>query len=238
MTGSSDRLHVEVSGSGPALMLVNGARCTVRQWDAIIDELNDRHTVIRHDVRGTGRSAPAPHDSYRFETYASDIIALASDLGFKRFDLWGMAWGARVALVTAALNPGAVNRLMLSDLAVDPVDHVAQKAGSSAARQARDAAGVAHAPKPDGAFDHDHPDELLLALGATKRHLDLMAFVRQVRCPTLVATGEFDPNLTSSRRALTGLADGQLEVLPLTAHASVLQRPELVLSVATDFFVP
>ncbi len=33
-------------------MLVNGARCTVRQWDAIVDELNDRHTVIRHDVRG------------------------------------------------------------------------------------------------------------------------------------------------------------------------------------------
>ncbi len=172
---------------------------------------------------GTGRSAPAPHDSYRVETYANDIAALATSLGFERFDLWGMAWGARVALVTAALYPADVNRLMLSDLAIDPADPAAQKAGASAARQARDEAGVAHAPKPEGVFDHDNPDELLLALGATKAHPDLMPFVRKVRCRTLVATGEFDPNLgvesasphgthnraarsTSTHRACVGLA--------------------------------
>lgn len=237
MTRLNHRLHVEVSGSGPALVLVNGAGCTVRQWDAIVDKLNGRHTVIRHDVRGTGRSAPAPHSSYRFETFAEDIIAFTADLGFEQFDLWGMAWGARVALVTAALHPGTINRLMLSDLGIDPADPAAQKAGALAARQARDTAGVPHAPKPEGAFDHDHPDELPLALAATKRHPDLMPFIRDVQCSTLIATGEFDPNLASSRRALAGLADGKLELLPLTAHGSVLQRPALVLSVAADFFV-
>jgi len=60
-------LHVEVDESGPALMLVNGAFCTVRQWDGIVGRLAESFRVIRHDVRGTGRSAAGPDDGYTFE---------------------------------------------------------------------------------------------------------------------------------------------------------------------------
>jgi pimeloyl-ACP methyl ester carboxylesterase len=53
--------------------------------------------------------------------------------------------------------------------------------------------------------------------------------------PTLIATGDHDPNLISSRRALVALADARLEVLPLTAHGSVMQRPELVAETVLGF---
>ena len=39
-------------------------------------------------------------------------------------------------------------------------------------------------------------------MAATARHPDLMPFVTQLTIPVLVVTGEHDPNLVSSRRAL------------------------------------
>ncbi len=228
-------LHVEIDGAGPPLVLVNGATCTVRQWDRVVDELAAHWTVIRHDVRGMGRSKPGPADEYRFEQYADDIVQICADAGFERFDLWGMAWGARVALVTAARHPGAVSRLVLSDLSIDPADPAAQRAGATQAKEARMEAGVEEVETPAGSFDHDHPDEARLALAATMLQPNLMPFVTKVTASTLIATGQFDPNLESSRRALAGFAEASLVVLDLTAHGSVLQRPDLVLATVTPF---
>ncbi len=87
------QLHIEIEGADPPLVLVNGATCTVRQWDRVVEALAAGWTVIRHDVRGIGRSAPGPAEEYRFEQYADDIIQICAEAGFDRFDLWGMAWG-------------------------------------------------------------------------------------------------------------------------------------------------
>lgn len=219
-------------------MLVNGAWCTLRQWDAIVDPLAERFTVIRHDVRGTGTSTPGPDDENTFEHFSDDIAGLVSEVGFDGFDLWGMAWGSRVALVTAARHPDRVGRLVLTDLAIDPADVDAQKAGAESAKRARAAAGVEEVPKPAGAFDHADRKAAAGALAATFGHPDLMPFVQQVAAPTLIATGEYDPNLASSRRALEGFADARLEVLALTAHGSVLQRPDHTLGVVSAFLSP
>ncbi len=228
-------LHVEVDGSGPALVLVNGAFCTVRQWDEIVGRLAESFRVIRHDVRGTGRSGPGPADGYTFERYADDIVALLDDLGEPRSRLWGMAWGARVALVAAARHPDRFERVVLSDLAIDPADPEAQKAGGAAAKAERSAAGIADSARPDGWNTHDDIDEAVKALAATRLHPDLMPFVEQVSVPTLIATGDHDPNLVSSRRALDGFANARLEVLPHTGHGSVMHRPDLVAELAIDF---
>ena len=62
-----------------------------------------------------------------------------------------------------------------------------------------------------------------------------MPFVARVTAPTLIATGENDPNLVSSRRALAGFSDARLEELPLTGPGSVIQRPDLVLETVRPF---
>jgi pimeloyl-ACP methyl ester carboxylesterase len=228
-------LRVEVDGSGPALALVNGAFCNLHQWDGILDDLTPHFTVIRHDVRGTGRSPAGPVEENTFEHYADDLVAIVRAAGFDHFSLWGMAWGARVALVTAVRFPQAVDRLVLSDLGIDPADTDAQRAGVAAATAARAEAGIAEVERPEGVFDHDDRDAAARALAATHLHPDLFPFVERVVAPTLIATGEFDPNLASSRRALGGLADGRLVELPLTEHGSVLRRPRTVLDAVLPF---
>lgn len=228
-------LHVEVDGEGPALMLVNGAALTTRQWDGVIERLAAEHTVVRHDVRGTGSSSPGPQGGYMFEQYALDIVAIADSLGLDGFDLWGLAWGARVALVTAAQHADRVRRLVLTDFSIDPADLDAQKRGASEAKEARAAAAIIDPPIPQGVRDHRDPEAMRAAMAATLLHSDLLPFVEQVEAPTLIATGDHDPNLTSSRRALPAFATARLVELELTGHGSVLYRPDVVTDVVLGF---
>ena len=237
MSSAGPTLHVEVDGDGPALVLINGAWCTVRQWDAVVDRLADHFTVIRHDVRGTGRSEPGPDADNTFEMYAADLIGLLDGRGIERAHVWGMAWGARVAVMMAATHPDRVDRLVLSDLGITPADIKAQKAGRAAAKEARAAAGITEVPPPPGSSDHVDRDAALAALNATMLHPDLMPYVERIGAPTLIATGEFDPNLESSRRALRGLVDGQLDILPLTEHGSVLHRGDAVMATVLPFLL-
>ena len=227
-TGDGAALHVEEDGAGPALFLVNGAFCTVRQWDRVVPALAKRFRVIRHDIRGSGRSGPGPDEGYTFARYVEDVLAIASALGIDQAMVWGMAWGARVALWCAADHPERFTRCVLSDLGIDPADVKAQRAGVKAARAAMAEAGVELPNLPEGWNVHDNVDATKQAMAATLAYPDLMPWVERVRCPVLIATGEHDPNLASSRRALAGFADARLEVLALTGHGSVLARPNYV----------
>ena len=228
-------LHVEVDGEGPALLLVNGAALTTRQWDGVIERLAARHTVVRHDVRGTGSSSPGPTNGYTFEQYAHDIVAIADQLGMNEVDLWGLAWGSRVALVTAAQHADRVRRLVLSDFAIDPADLEAQKQGATEAKRARTEAGIVDPPHPAGLRDHHDQEAMRAAMAATLLHPDLLPFVEQVRAPTLIATGDHDPNLASSRRALPAFATARLIELELTGHGSVLWRPDVTTDAVLRF---
>ena len=85
------QLHVEVDGpdDAPAVLLWNGARCTLRQWDLVVPRLMDRYRLLRFDVRGIGESTPSA--SYNFETYADDANRLLDSAGVTQCHVWSMA---------------------------------------------------------------------------------------------------------------------------------------------------
>jgi len=230
-------LRVEEDGRGRAVVLVNGAFCTLRQWDHVVAALRDDLRLIRHDIRGSGESRNGADAGNCFEQYADDLVAVLDALGVDDAMLWGMAWGARVALVAAVRHPERFRRLVLSDLGIDPADVEAQKGGAKAAAKARAEARIEEIPRPEGWRDHADFEQARKAMAATFAHPDLMPFVEKVAIPTLIATGDHDPNLVSSRRALARLRDGRLEVLQHTGHGSLLQRPEVVARVVAPFLL-
>ena len=79
---------------------------------------------------------------------------------------------------------------------------------------------------------------MLAAMAATFLHADLLPFVEQVHAPTLIATGDHDPNLVSSHRALPAFENARLVELELTAHGAVLWRPDPVIAAVLDFLDP
>ncbi|GLY34584.1 alpha/beta hydrolase [Amycolatopsis sp. NBRC 101858] len=92
------------AGSGPALVLVDGAMCYRGSSpnDALAKELATRFTVYTYDRRGRGESADT--GPYAVEREVEDLAALVKEAGGEVF-LFGISSGAALALEAARSLP-------------------------------------------------------------------------------------------------------------------------------------
>jgi pimeloyl-ACP methyl ester carboxylesterase len=93
------RIAFDVSGSGPAIMLLHGAGQTRQEWvrTEYVKRLSPNFTVISLDLRGNGESdKPVKVESYAIERQVEDLLAVADAAGAQRFHLWGYAYGGIV----------------------------------------------------------------------------------------------------------------------------------------------
>ncbi|KAI7799810.1 hypothetical protein IRJ41_012368 [Triplophysa rosa] len=72
-------------------------------------------TVVAWDPRGYGRSRPPDRDfpAHFFHRDSKDAVHLMQALGFARFSLLGWSDGGITALITAALNPTLIQKLVV-----------------------------------------------------------------------------------------------------------------------------
>jgi 3-oxoadipate enol-lactonase len=113
------RLVYEVTGEGPAVVLIHGFGLDMRMWDPQAGPLAARFRVVRYDCRGFGASGPFdPAVPY---THAGDLVALLDHLDIGDAVLVGLSFGGRVALQTALADPGRVCGLALLDAVLDGV---------------------------------------------------------------------------------------------------------------------
>ena len=105
-------IHYEIAGSGPPLLLVAGLGGVGSYWQPNVEALAARHTVIRHDHRGTGRSTRSER-AYSVELLADDLVQLMDVIGIERAALIGHSTGGAMGQVLAAQRPERITRLML-----------------------------------------------------------------------------------------------------------------------------
>ncbi len=103
------RLHFDVAGEGPPLLLLHAGIADLRMWDDVWEPLCARHRVVRYDLRGFGRSSAAdvPYAHHR------DAVRLLDALGIERAALLGISFGSGVAIDTALAFPERVAALVL-----------------------------------------------------------------------------------------------------------------------------
>ncbi|HZU72305.1 MAG TPA: alpha/beta hydrolase [Acidimicrobiales bacterium] len=234
-------IHVEVDGppGAPTLLLFSGARCNVGMWTPVLPALTERFRVVRHDIRGTGRSRAAEGAEYGLDRYADDAAAVLDALGIDRVLVWGMAFGTRVALAFGARHGGRTVALALYDASVEAPDAQAQRDGAAEAKARRAELGLAEVERDRSWFEHDDDATLRVSLAAAYRDPDHSRYAESLSpMPVLIATGEFDPNLGASRRLREMIPGARLEVMEAVGHGSVMQRPELCLSILFDFLDP
>jgi 3-oxoadipate enol-lactonase len=131
------RLVYEVTGEGPAVVLVHGFGLDMRMWDPQVGPLAARFRVVRYDCRGFGASGPLdPAVPY---THAGDLVALLDHLDIGDAVLAGVSFGGRVALQTALADPGRIRGLALLDAVLDgvPWDPESARALDEVARRVR-----------------------------------------------------------------------------------------------------
>lgn len=98
-------LYTEISGSGPALVLLHGWGLNVRVWDGLAAALRDRFRIIAIDLPGHGRSPWLPERSSLADQAAqvSDTIAGITS----EYSLLGWSLGGQIALQLAAIPHSA-----------------------------------------------------------------------------------------------------------------------------------
>jgi 3-oxoadipate enol-lactonase len=121
-------LAYEVTGDGPAVVLVHGFALDMRMWEPQVEHLAARYRVVRYDCRGFGASGPFdPTVPY---THAGDLVALLDHLAIGEAVLAGLSFGGRVVLQTALAAPARVAGLVLLDAVLDGVPWDRESAGA------------------------------------------------------------------------------------------------------------
>ena len=107
-------------GSGPALLLINGADASMDDWPpSFVDALAAHHEVVVFDNAGVGRtSAVAAPGPLSIPAMASQTSALISALGLRRPAVLGWSMGGMIAQALAISHPAQVSRLILAATAV------------------------------------------------------------------------------------------------------------------------
>jgi haloacetate dehalogenase len=119
--GRAGKLRTLKGGTGAPLLLLHGHPQTHVMWHAVAGELAKAFTVVMMDLRGYGDSVRAAgdveHEVYSKRAMAQDAMTVMKAYGFERFQVLAHDRGARVAHRLAVDHPGAVERLMLLDIA-------------------------------------------------------------------------------------------------------------------------
>ncbi|WP_433366641.1 alpha/beta fold hydrolase [Streptosporangium sp. CA-115845] len=104
------------AGPDPAVVLLNGAFGTQRDWNRVITALGGTYRIISFDERARGRSTRS--SDYSFAGCLEDLDAVLATTGLTgtaRPILVGWSYGAAVAVRYAADHPDAVTGLVLID---------------------------------------------------------------------------------------------------------------------------
>jgi pimeloyl-ACP methyl ester carboxylesterase len=106
------RVQYWKTGTGPAVILVQGAGVIGEGWRPQIDALKDRYTTIWIDNRGIGQSVMTSR-TLTIEDMASDVLAVADAEGLRQFHLAGHSMGGLIAQHVALSAPDRVSSLAL-----------------------------------------------------------------------------------------------------------------------------
>ncbi len=101
------RLHVEVSGSGPDVVLLHGWGMSAAVWDDLSAALAPHFRVLCVDLPGHGASAAC--SPLTLDAMAGALAACVP----ARVSVCGWSLGAQLALTWARLHPQQVTRLIL-----------------------------------------------------------------------------------------------------------------------------
>lgn len=107
------RLAADVTGEGPAVLLVHGFPDSRHLWRNQVGPLADAgFRVLAPDLRGFGESdRPEGVDAYRVTEVMGDLVELLDEHGVERAHVVGHDWGAGIAWALAGLLPDRVASL-------------------------------------------------------------------------------------------------------------------------------
>ena len=110
------RIHYEVDGHGPDLVLQHGFTGSVKRWYdfGYVDALRSSYRLVLVDARGHGAS-DKPHDpaAYELALRVGDVVAVLDALGIAKAHYWGYSMGGWIGFGVAKYAATRVHSLVI-----------------------------------------------------------------------------------------------------------------------------
>lgn len=124
------RLHYDIEGDGPPLVLHLGSGCDSDLWRAAgyAEPLAKKYRCVLFDHRGHGASDnPSEVAAHHVDRYVDDVGALLDHLRIESTHFWGWSNGMFVGCAVAERFPGRVRSLILGGAMGRPLSAAALK---------------------------------------------------------------------------------------------------------------
>lgn len=245
----------ELPSPGPALVLLHGLGVDGAIWQAVGRRLSPAFSLVAADLRGHGLSEH-PAGGYHARDYAADIAELLEHLAgeYGTLFLLGHSLGALAALGGAALNPNAVQRLILEDPALHGPGPIAPYLTAVLAAKHQSQAALLqtiHVFQPElgalvtgiqaGMWQSTADAALQAILDSPSTVFDVDGWLEQVTAPTLLMTADpaKDARLqpAEAAAALLRLREGHLVEFSGAGHVIHGQRAAEFCRVVSEFLL-
>ncbi len=246
-------LYYRRSGQGPSLMLLHGYASSSLFWEPLHHALASHFDVIAPDWPGFGLSSPqSPYRSV--QEFADGVAALADALELERFHVLGHSMGGFPVQELLLRHPQRLLSATLygAGLRVDKGRRF-ETLDQTLMRLAEQGAQASSLPVLKKWFfrPERHPEEFELCRRALKGltqegaaaalkafdSVDYSGRLGQVHVPALVILGQHERShpLASALELVQAIPEANLCVLPDSAHAAHLEKPELFMLALIDF---
>ncbi len=236
----------DTGGNGPPLVLLHPGWGDSTIWDALMDRLPSRYRVIRHDVRGYGKS-PAPVSPY---TQLADLIAVLDHCEFPPAAIVGHSGGGGTAIGLALAVPERVSALILlapgvPDYPWPPDDPYGQEFEALFAKNDRD--GLAQLGLRTWAAAGSDPAARAQVYGAVNAFFRQGDFERpdpaaydhlgRIQVPVLVVLGDREyPMVRTCGEQIAARIRGSRQVIIAGAdHLLPLRAPDEIAKLVTQY---
>lgn len=239
------KIHYEVHGDGPPLILTHGFSATSAMWADQIEALAQRHTLVLWDMRGHGRSDyPDDPAAYSEAHTVGDIAALLDAVGAASAIVGGLSLGGYMSLAFCHAHPKRVRALLIIDTGPGFRKDDAREAWNARAlgiadQFERDGLAVLGSASRERATAI-HRDASGLARAArgmlTQRDAHVIEHLAAIRVPALVVVGADDtPFLAATDHMAAKIPAARKIVIPAAGHAVNIDQPQAFIDAVLPF---
>ena len=238
------KIHYEIHGNGPPVLLSHGYSASSRMWDAQVAALAKTYQTIVWDMRGHGKSDyPKDRAAYSAALTVEDMRAILDAAGVKQAVIAGLSLGGYMSLAFHLKYPHMVRALMLFDTGPGFKNDQARTAwNATAEKRAQDfeAKGLAALGGSEEVRISQHRDATGLA-GAARGMLAqqddrVIRSLETIAVPALVLVGADDTNFLAATDYMANkIRRSTKVVIPGAGHAANLHQPEAFNRAVIDF---
>ena len=237
------RIHYQVEGEGPPLVLQHGFSESVVDWyeAGYVDALRSDYRLILIDARGHGASdKPHDPDAYELERRVADVVAVLDGLAIEKAVFWGYSMGGWIGFGTAKYARRRIRALVIGGQhpyarSMEPLRQIARRGLAQGSEAFVAAMEEMFGPETAQRTERLRAADLEAYLALAQDRPGLEEILPSMDLPCCLYVGEADPIYPE----VTACSQYRPRVtcfsLPGLNHCEAYARSELVLPRVTKF---